>query len=95
MGGVDLMFTNLPPSVAVDVGCNDVVSFACFEVKSMHGDFRKFFNQRSRKIGDSHETTPTGAGVPALGRAGTRRYSRRYSDRSAATRESRSRHRDG
>jgi hypothetical protein len=56
-GGVDLMFMNLPPSAAVDVGCDAVVSSACFEVKSMRGDFRRFFNQRSTKIGDSHETT--------------------------------------
>jgi hypothetical protein len=56
-GGVDLMFTNLPPSAAADVGCDAVVFSACFEVKSMRGQFRKFFNQRSTKIGDSHETT--------------------------------------
>lgn len=56
-GGVDLTFTNLPPSATIDVGCDDVVQSACFEVKSMRGSFRRFFNQRSTKIGDSHETT--------------------------------------
>jgi hypothetical protein len=34
-GGVDLVFTNLSPSVEADVGCGEVVSSACFEVKSM------------------------------------------------------------
>jgi hypothetical protein len=56
-GGVDLVFTNLSPRVEADVGCGEVVSSACFEVKSMRGDFRRFVNQRSTKIGDSHQTT--------------------------------------
>jgi len=56
-GGVDLTFTDLPLNVATDVGCNDVVQSACFEIKSMRGDFRRFFNQRNTKIGDSHATT--------------------------------------
>lgn len=56
-GGVDLMFANLPPTAAADVGCDDAVTSACFEVKSMRGAFRRFFNQRNTKIGDSHSTT--------------------------------------
>lgn len=56
-GGVDLTFTNLSRGTYPDVGCDDFVRSACFEVKSMRGDFRRFFNQRSTKIGDTHETT--------------------------------------
>lgn len=56
-GGVDLTFTDLPSGTAPDVGCDDFVRSACFEVQSMRGDFRRFFNQRRTKIGDSHGTT--------------------------------------
>lgn len=56
-GGVDLLFTSVPHAAAGDVGCDGDVTSACFEVKSMPGGFRRFFNQRSTQIGDSHSTT--------------------------------------
>lgn len=56
-GGVDMVFTDLDPSVAFDVGCDATVTAACFEVKSMRGGFRRFFNQRRTEIGDSYEVT--------------------------------------
>ncbi len=56
-GSVDMVFTNLSPNCALTVGCDETVTAASFEVKSMRGEFRRFFNQRSTKIGDSYETS--------------------------------------
>jgi hypothetical protein len=74
-GEVDLCFRPAPGTHAAEiVGCSGDRPEAAFEVKSMPGGFREFFNRREGEIGDSTFVTVISvADVLAVGREQLRR----------------------